>query len=223
MQCHPAEYFRSLLIEDTHIVVDLAIEEPHRNCLISNQSLIVTFRIGDAWLLVSSVGQLEGDFSDLPVLILMFLQQLDPHIRNSHCHSEPKPYATFFNWPAKPWEAGDIFCDKNDLRVNDLGQLIGDAQVCKRIDIQIMIEVLIVVPCESVGLAVVFIQHRGNAIEAISIGIVLLYPKPNVGQQKSQDLILGVIENSTVPKWMISLLSSVEVLVISSIPHIDAL
>ena len=67
------------------------------------------------------------------------------------------------------------------------------------------------------------VQHGSNSVESEPIGLVLLQPEPDIRQQKSKHLVFRVVKNPAVPQRMLSFLSTVKILVISSIPHIDAL
>lgn len=69
----------------------------------------------------------------------------------------------------------------------------------------------------------VLIQHRGHSIKSEAISIVFLKPKANIGEEEAKDLVFGVVENSTVPKGVVALLSPVEVLIVRSVPKVNSL
>ena len=101
VESHSSKNSECFLAEDTHVCVYFSIEEPHGNGLIADKGLIVAFGIGDAWLFVSSIGQLKSYLADFPILIFLLFQQLDPHVGNCHGQSEPKTYSSFLYRSAK--------------------------------------------------------------------------------------------------------------------------
>lgn len=68
----------------------------------------------------------------------------------------------------------------------------------------------------------VFIEHGSYSIKSVSVCVIFLNPKPYIWQQESKYFILLIIEYPTIPKRMITFLSTMEVLIISSIPQIYA-
>lgn len=67
------------------------------------------------------------------------------------------------------------------------------------------------------------VQHRCHSIEPVPIGIVLFEPEPHIAQKKPHHFVFTVVENPTVPQRMISFRVAMKVLVVSSVPHVDAL
>lgn len=65
------------------------------------------------------------------------------------------------------------------------------------------------------------IEHGCDTIKSIPICVVLLEPKPYVTEQKALNFIFTVIKDSAVPQRMITLSITMEVLIVSTIPHIN--
>jgi hypothetical protein len=59
--------------------------------------------------------------------------------------------------------------------------LIGDGEICQCIEIKKLIEVFVVISCETIIFAMMQVEHRSDSIEAISISVILLKPEANVG------------------------------------------
>jgi hypothetical protein len=85
-----------------------------------------------------------------------------------------------------------------------------------------MIKVLIIVASKSIAFAMMLVQHGSDSIKPKPIGIILLQPEPDIGKKEAKDLVFGVVKDSAVPEWVIALLSPMEVLIVSAIPHVNA-
>ena len=211
------------MAEDTHIGVYLCVEQPHRNGFVSHESLVVALGVRDAGLFVSSVGQLESNVANFPILVFLLFQQLDPHVGDCHGQSEPEADSSFLDGPAKSGEAWDIFSDEYDLWVDESGEHVGDGEVGECVEVEHVIEVFVIVSSESVVFAVVFVEHWCHSIEPEPVCVVLFQPESNVGEEEAQYFVLWVIEHSAVPERVVSLVAAVEVLVVGSVPVVYSL
>ncbi len=57
-----------------------------------------------------------------------------------------------------------------------------------------------VVACETITNAVVFVHHRGDAVVAKAINIILSHEIGDVRQKETKCLIVRVAEYTTIPK-----------------------
>ena len=72
--------------------------------------------IGDAALLPAPVGQGVHDVANVPVLVPLLLQQLDPHVRHGHRQTVVEPATTLRRGTAQGGHPGHVLGD-SDLRI----------------------------------------------------------------------------------------------------------
>lgn len=61
------------------------------------------------------------------------------------------------------------------------------------------------------------VHHTGDPVEPESIELILLNPKPQVAEQEPHDFMVSVVEEATVPEFVSSFPSFVEVKVIGAV------
>ena len=61
------------------------------------------------------------------------------------------------------------------------------------------------------------VQHAGDSIEAETVKLVLVHPEAQVAQEKAEDLVTAVVEESAVPELVSALYALVKVLVIAAV------
>lgn len=92
-----SEHNQGLGYNLAHVVVDFLVEEPHRERLVPDQSLIVALCVADALLQVSPIRQGVGQVLHVPVVVWHLLEQLDPLVWYGHSHSVVKANPAFFD------------------------------------------------------------------------------------------------------------------------------
>lgn len=92
-----SEHNQGLGQDLAHVVVDFLVEEPHRERLVPDQSLIVALCVADAFLQVSPIRQCVGQILHIPIVVWHLLEQFDPLVWYGHSHSVVKANPTLFD------------------------------------------------------------------------------------------------------------------------------
>lgn len=95
-------------------------------------------------------------------------------------------------------------------------------EVNNRLQICSISEVFMITPREARTDSVMFVHHARHPIEAESIKLVLFHPEAEVAHQEPQDLVGSIVEKPTVPKFVATSCSLVEVEMICSIELVQA-
>lgn len=82
--------------------------------------LVMTLAVGNGLLAMASVGQSEADVAQVPVLVLLLFENLDPHIWDGHGKPVIESYASQGQWHAESRHARDIFSNRNALWVEPM-------------------------------------------------------------------------------------------------------
>ena len=82
-QCNASVHamYTTLLV---HIPIHISIDQAKYDCLVPDQSLIVTLGIADRLFLLTAIGQLIPDVAGIPVFVTMLFDELDPEIGDIH-------------------------------------------------------------------------------------------------------------------------------------------
>ena len=80
-----------------HIRVHIGIRQSEDHGLIAYQRLIVALHIGDGFLSGSAQAHIAPHFADLPILVPLFLDGFDPHIRQTHAQPVIEANAAILN------------------------------------------------------------------------------------------------------------------------------
>ena len=96
-------------------------------------------------------------------------------------------------------------------------------QVHHGLHIDVIPEVLMVSTREPDTHPVMLVHHAGNSVKPKSVKHVLVHVESQVGQKEPQDLVVTVVEQSAVPKFMSTSGSLVEVTVIRSVKVVQSI
>ena len=133
--------------------IHIGINQTENNSLVSYQCLIMTFRIRDRLFILSTVGYFPEHTGRFPVLINLFLDSLDPVIRDVHSHTVIKSVTAIFYFGGKS----------------------------RHIVVLMTIEVIsIITECFSQPVAI--IQHRRHTVKTESVKLIFFQPVFTVGQ-----------------------------------------
>lgn len=109
----------------------------------------MAFAVCDALLTMASVGQCEANVTNIPILVLQLLQNLDPHIRDGHGEAIVKSHAAQMDRNAKTRHTRYVFCDSNAFWVQRVQHVIGKHHVHHRFLVNIVTEIFMVTARES--------------------------------------------------------------------------
>lgn len=98
---------------------------------------------------MSPIGQRMSDIRDIPLGVFFLLEQLDPHVRNSHGKTIVETEAAFVDGSTESRHAGHVFSDGDDGRVEVVEELVGEHEVGDCFEVDVVAKVLVVAACES--------------------------------------------------------------------------
>lgn len=71
------------------------------------------------------VGQDVRNISNLPLIVGLFLEELDPHVRDGHGQAVVESDAAFVDGSTEGGHARDVFGDGDDVRVEFVQHIVG--------------------------------------------------------------------------------------------------
>ena len=179
--------------------------------------------VRDSFLAVPPVGEREAQPAHVPVDILLLLQPLDIQIRHRHRESIIKPHPSQTQTHTQRRHARHVLRDGDAIpRVQRMQQLVGKHHIHDAVFVHARAEVLVISPAEACPDAVVGVEHGSDAVEAKPIELILLHPEAQVTQQKPQNLVRAVVKESRVPEFVPPPRALVEVLVVATVEHVQA-
>ena len=110
--------------------------------------------------------------------------------------------------------------------------LIGKHEVDNSLFIDGGSEILMITAREPCGDSVMGVHHTSYTIESKTVKLVFIHPKTKVGEQKSEDLVIAVIEETTeiniqliqdlpIPKFVSTSRPFVKVTMVRAVEHIQ--
>ncbi|KAI3492991.1 hypothetical protein L1887_42366 [Cichorium endivia] len=208
--------------EVRHIGVHLLVHEPEGKRLVADERLVVRLGIGDRLFQMTSVGEREADVAKVPVLVRLFLEQLDPHVWHGHREAVVEANTALRDGSAQRRHARDVLGDGDGVGVVLVDHVVGEHEVGDGLDVDGRAKVLVVAAAESGADAVVRVEHGGDAVEAETIESVLLHPEEAVAEQEAQHLVVAIVEQARVPELVPALGALVEVEVVGAVKHVEA-
>ena len=210
-----------VLVLGGHVPIHLFVHEPEGEGLIADECLVVAFRVGDGGLAVAAVGEDAPEFVEVPVLVALVLEELDPMIRDAHGEAVGETNAALRVRAAQAGHAGHVLGDDDRAGLDFRNELVGEFQVKDGVLVRIGAEV-IVVGAEG-AIAVGVVEHRGDAIEAEAVEAIFLQPEANIREQELPYLRARVVKAFRVPLRMVAFSARVEVLVAGAIEVVEPL
>lgn len=116
----------------------------------------MTLCVCDRLLAVAPVCKNPANVGHVPLLVRLLLEDLDPHVRDSHSKPVVEADATKREWEAKSGHARYIFRDSDAFGVEPVEHLVGEHQVRDTLLVNLGTEVLVVSSRETPGAIVSF-------------------------------------------------------------------
>lgn len=104
----------------------------------------MTLAISDTFLSVSPIRQRKADVGQVPILIFLFLQDLDPHVRDSHGQTIIEPHASQGQGHAQSWHARHVLGNSDALGVELVEHLVGKHEIYHRLLVDIRAEIFVI-------------------------------------------------------------------------------
>ena len=162
-----------------HVCIHGGVRQAEDHSLVTHQRLVVGFHIGHGIFTGTAQAHISPHLPDVPVLVLLFLHRLDPHIRETHAQAVIKADAAVGDGQTHAGHAGHIFRDGDGLGIDLTNQLVGQLQVGDGFCMGVVGKIF-VVGVEISAKAMVVIEHGGHAVEPEAVEMVLRHPELQV-------------------------------------------
>ena len=177
--------------------------------------------IGNGLFVGALVGQLPPDFAHRPLLVALFLDPFDPVVGYAHRHAEVESDTAGGERGGQAGHARDVLGDGESVRVHLMDEDVGKAEIGHRILVHAAVEIERIV-AEILAETVVPVEHRGHAVEAETVDVILFHPVFDIRQEEVFRLVLAVVEAAGSPGRMASLRTVVEVEVLATVEAREA-
>ena len=204
-----------------HVGVHIGTGQTEDHGLVTHQSLVVGFHIGNGFLTGAAQAHIAPHLVDIPELILA-LDCFDPHIRQTHAQTVVKADTAIRNGQSHAGHTGHILGDGNGVGVHLTDQLVGQLQVGDCFRVGVVGEVL-VVGVEVGTQTMVMVEHGGDTVETEAVEVVLGHPELQIAEQEVQNAGLAIVEALGAPGGVLALVAVMEELPGGAVEHIDAL
>ena len=155
------------------VPVHIGINKTEDDGLIAHERLVVTLGIRDGLLILTTIRHLKQDMTGFPVLILHFLDILNPEIRNTHRQTIIESYTAIGYRTCQPRHAAHFLRNCDGIGFHFVNDLIGKRQIHERITIFVSVEIGRIA-IEVFAQTVRAVNHRGYAIETETIKVVFV-------------------------------------------------
>ena len=205
-----------------HVPVHIGIDKAEDDGLIAYERLVVRLGIRDGLLVSAAVGHLIEDMAGFPVFIFHLLNHLNPEIGDTHSQAVVKADAAILDGISESGHARHLLSDGDSRTLHLMDELIGEGEVAD--GIAVLVEVVIIaIAAEILAEAVTAIDHRGDAIKAEAIEVILIQPELAVGEEEMQYGGLLIIEAERIPSGVLASRARVEILIRSAIEIAESL
>ncbi len=150
----------------------------------------------------TAVGDDSPEFVEIPVLVALVLEELDPMVGDAHGQAVGETDSAFGIRPAEAGHAGHVLGDDDGSRFDFRDEFVGEFQIEDGFFVGIVAEVVVV--CSEGAVAVGVVEHGGDAIEAEAVEAEFLQPVADVGEEELFYLRAAVVEDFGVPLRVIA-------------------
>ena len=128
-----------------HICIHSGICKTEDHSLITYEGLIVAFYISNCTFARTTETHIAPHLADIPILVTLFFNCADPHIRKAHSKTIVEAASAIFDRKTHARHTGHIFCYRNRIRIYCMNQLICKLKVCNCLHMSIHGEIFAVV------------------------------------------------------------------------------
>ena len=203
---------RAVFVAFLEMPVHIGVDEAENNRLVAHERLVVRLAVTDGFLVGTAIFHLPENRTRLPVLVLDFLDCLDPIIGNIHRHPIVETIAAVLEFCSESGHSADFLGDGDGLGIHLVDEAVGERQIANRVVVLMAVEIVAVVR-ERLAEPVRIVEHRGYAVEAEAVEMELLKPVATVRQEEMQHFVLAVVEAERVPRGMLVAIAGIEELV----------
>ena len=195
-----------------HRLVHRLVEHLEDEGLAAHERLVVRLDVVDGQLVGAAVGNLVPEEADGPIFVAHVAHQLEPALGHAHRHPVVKADALLGEGRADAGHPAHVLGHGERVGADGVDDLVGEGEVGLRVLVHGAVEVHSVVG-EVDAQAVMEVEHRGDAVEAVAIEVILIEPEAAVGEKEVQDVGLAVVEATRIPGIVPAARAVVEVLV----------
>ena len=221
MESHSAIH-GEIIVAHHHMPIHLLVDQTEDNRLVAHESLIMAFAIRDGLLIGATVGEFPENRGGVPFLILLLLDHLDPIVGDTHSHSIVETYSSLIEFESQPRHAAHLLCDGDSLGVDLMYKDIGKREIYESVRVLTSV-VIIGIASESLPQTMVVIEHRGYAIEAEAVKLILFEPELAVGEEEMKHTVLSIVEAERIPSRMFATLVAIEIEVVGTVKTAETL
>ena len=117
--------YHEIMVIFLHMPIHIGVDQAEDDRLITHQGLIVALGITDRLLIGTTVRRLPPDRRRMPILIFLFLDRLDPIVRDVHSHAIIKAITTILYLSRQTRHATHLLGDRYSARIHLMDQFIG--------------------------------------------------------------------------------------------------
>lgn len=104
----------------------------------------MTLAVSDTFLSVSPVRQRKADVGQVPILVFLFLQDLDPHVGDGHGQTIIESHTSQGQGHAQSWHARHVLGNSDALGVELVEHLVGKHEIYHRLLVDIRAEIFVI-------------------------------------------------------------------------------
>ena len=116
---------------------------------------------------MASVRELVPDVVEIPLFVGGVFEELDPMVRNAHAEAVVEAESAVRRGLATAGHSGEVLCDGEGVGIDFANEGVGELEVVDGVVVYSVTEVFVVVV--EGGVAMVVVEHGGDAIEAKAI------------------------------------------------------
>ena len=149
--------------------------------------------IADGLFVGTAVSGLPEHRRWFPILVLQFLDGLDPVVRDVHRHAVVKAIAAILEWCSQSWHTAHFLSDGDSLWFHLMNHKVCQREISNCI-VVFMSVIVIAITSECLTQSVAVVEHGSDTIEAIAIEMEFLKPVLAVGKQEMEHLVVAIVE-----------------------------
>ena len=100
-----------------HVPIHIGIDKAEDDRLVAHQSLVVALGIADGLLVGTAVRRFPPDSRRMPVFVFLFLDSLNPEVRDIHCHTVVEAIAAVFNLGSQAGHTADFLGNRDSVLI----------------------------------------------------------------------------------------------------------
>ena len=194
------------------VPIHIGINQPEDNRLIADESLVVTFGIRDGFFVCAAISHLPENRRRFPIFVALFLDQLDPEIRDVHSQPVIESEAAVLELTCEAGHTADIFGNRDGVGLDFVNHFVRQHQVANGVVVLVTVEI-IAVTHECFAETVAVVKHRRDAVETEAVEMEFLQPVLAIRHQEVKHVIFTVIETEAVPSGVFVTIAFIEELI----------